>query len=235
MLILEDVPWDSDFFGYKVGKISLNASSTSSLESLLRENTAYRLIYIFVDRELTESLPNCILADRKLLLHQPIAPTISGHHTDIVIVPFDAKNDSYEELKQLALLSGIFSRFNTDKSFTENEYKKLYSQWIYGNVYNHTAFCILVAKQGKRITGFITLEKKTTALCTIGLIAVSPSAQGEGIGHALVLEAINKAHSHGFSEIQVVTQAVNTAALRLYLKTGFTLTATTFIYHYRNV
>ncbi|MFN8344544.1 MAG: GNAT family N-acetyltransferase [Spirosomataceae bacterium] len=235
MLIIEDVPWDSAFFGYKVGKITVNAPITAPLAPILHENNTYRLIYIFSVRELTEPIPGCPLIDRKIMLHQSIPAESDTPCSAVRIVPFDPDQDDFEALKQLALLSGTYSRFNTDKNFSENEYVKLYSQWIYGSVYEHTSFCILTAKQGQVISGFVTLEKKTTALCAIGLLAVSPSARGTGVGVALVQEAIKKARAYGFTEIQVITQGANTAAMRLYLKTGFRVLSTTFIYHYRNV
>jgi dTDP-4-amino-4,6-dideoxy-D-galactose acyltransferase len=232
--LLEDVPWDSDFFGYKVGKLSATTENELEAERLLTESNAYHLIYVFADRAL--NLPQAVakLVDRKVTMHQQINKSVLDFHSEIRIEAFDLNKDSYSELEQLALLSGVFSRFKRDENFTNNEYNRLYTQWIYNSAYKKTAFEILVAKISGKIIGFVSLEKKTETLSAIGLIAVAPHAQGKGIGFALIQEAKKRSLAHSFSEIQVVTQAENTAALFLYKKADFNQTAMKYIYHHWN-
>lgn len=232
---IENVEWDSDFFGYKVGKIAVNVPGEFDIEQLLTDNKSYRLIYIVADRALHLSDLSTKLVDRKVTLHQRINETVLDFQTELQIEPFDLTKDNYQQLEKLALLSGAFSRFKTDENFTNNEFEKLYSQWILNSVYKQTAFDILVAKIAGTIIGFVTLEKKTDTLSAIGLIAVASHAQGKGVGYALIQEAKKRAVAHSFSEIQVVTQADNNAAFHLYQKADFTPTDMKYIYHYWNV
>lgn len=232
---LEDVQWDSDFFGYKVGKVAVTTDNELEVQRLLTENNSYRLIYVFADRAL--ELPKSVakLVDRKVTMHQPISKHILDIRSGLQITAFDLEKDSYQELEQLALLSGLFSRFKTDENFTNNEYNRLYSEWIHNSVFKKSAFEILVAKMDDKITGFITLEKKTDTLSAIGLIAVAPQAQGQGIGFALIQEAKKRSSTHSFTEIQVVTQADNSPAFHLYQKADFNKTEMKYIYHHWNI
>lgn len=232
---IEDVEWDSDFFGHKVGKIVVTVPGEFDIEQLLIDNKSYRLVYIVADMAL--NLPNipAKLVDRKVTLHQRINETVLDFQADLQIETFDLKKDSYQQLENLALLSGTFSRFKTDENFTNNEYEKLYTQWLRNSVYKQTAFDILVAKTADKITGFVTLEKKSATLSAIGLVAVASHVQGRGIGLALIQEAKKRSLAHSFSEIQVVTQADNSAAFHLYRKADFTPIDMKYIYHYWNV
>ena len=50
------------------------------------------------------------------------------------------------ELKDLALKSGVFSRFYLDENFNNNEYNKLYNIWIGKSITGEISFDIILAK-----------------------------------------------------------------------------------------
>ncbi len=52
-------------------------------------------------------------------------------------------------------------------------------------------------------------------------LAVRPDRQGEGLGRALVVDALRWARRHGASSMLVNTQETNARALALYRKLGF--------------
>ncbi len=56
---------------------------------------------------------------------------------------------------------------------------------------------------------------------TILTLGVSPDAQGQGMGHALVADLIGRLGRRGFHRLTVNTQNDNFASLALYRKMGF--------------
>lgn len=93
---------------------------------------------------------------------------------------------------------------------------------------------VLVARDpaGGDILGTITLEPfgqaselardKTEA--DVRAFAVSPAAQGHGIGRELLLAVIERASKHGFTRLRLCTQPAMKAAQRLYAVVGFSRT-----------
>ena len=58
-------------------------------------------------------------------------------------------------------------------------------------------------------------------VAVIHILAVSPDAQGKGIGSEMILEAIHLAHSRDMQAIRLDALASNTPAHRLYERLGF--------------
>ena len=58
-------------------------------------------------------------------------------------------------------------------------------------------------------------------VAVIHILAVSPDAQGKGIGSEMIREAISMAQSNGMQAIRLDALASNTPAHRLYERHGF--------------
>ena len=231
--MIEELHWDSEFFGYKTGKLIIPDGGNfnySEFESVVNN---YRLIYIFSKKKITEK--RLKLVDKKVTFHQqiPIKTCLKKSYNS-KIESFNIKLHNYESLKKLALTSGIYSRFNIDKNFKNNEYLRLYSQWIKNAVFKDKTLDILIYQE-KGICGFTTIEEKTKDLADIGLVAVSEKTRGKGIATKLIENSIKKAFQLGFKEIQVVTQSNNIPAMKLYEKCNFKINEITYIYHYWNL
>lgn len=220
--------WDSDFFGYKVAKLELNNSTNFSPLSQLQ----YRLIYVFAPKPIEQLESN--LVDKKASFHTAISLNGKAINQGLVIEAFDEYKHSYEELINLTLESGVFSRFAIDKNFINKEYEKLYTKWITNSVDKISAIEVFVAIENSTILGMVTLTKKTDELADIGLLAVAPQARGKRVASSLIEHAKKYALNHGFKNIQVVTQLDNEPAVKLYESTGFELKELTYIYHIWN-
>lgn len=70
--------------------------------------------------------------------------------------------------------------------------------------------------------GIDMLEGRTD-LAVLWDIRVAPARRGQGVGRALVTEAVEWARERGCVEMKVETQDVNVAACRFYAATGFLL------------
>jgi dTDP-4-amino-4,6-dideoxy-D-galactose acyltransferase len=224
------------FFGYEVGKLELSEKEEFDFAKLKIESKGFRLIYIFSRKKLNNS-PYLQLVDEKVTFYQKIdsKSLITNKELSFAISSFEINHHDIEQIRQLALQSGIYSRFHIDSNFRNDEYRRLYLEWIENCVYGNLAFDILVATDKSRIIGFTTLNKKDSNLADIGLVAVDSTNRGNGIGYNLISETIKRAYNTGFNLIQVVTQLNNIPAIKLYEKTNFKLKEIINIYHYWNL
>lgn len=221
---IERLKWDSSFFQKEIGKIEISRKEDLSLE----EVKAFDLVYVFSQNDDL----GFKLMDRKVLY--VINDLKKEPFSTIDIEFYDNKNDNYQELLDLTLQSGEYSRFKLDSNFTHNEYVKLYTEWINGSIDKRLATDIIVKRLDGKIVGFSTLSKKEDDMADIGLVAVSRNYRGKGIAKELILNAINLAKIQGYKELQVATQFDNVPANELYKKCGFSQFSLTYIYHIWN-
>lgn len=230
MNLIERVPWDSDFFGFEVGKFTVD--KIFDFASFENEAKKYRLVYIFSDCILEGE--NLKLVDKKVIFNQSI-PLSIGLSNYNKIESFNSNLHDLDQLINLTLQSGIYSRFYTDENFKSNEYKKLYTEWILNCINGKLSFDILISVSNSKILGFCTISKKNNALADIGLVAVDKEARGKGLATELIYRAMQLAVNKSLKSIQVVTQLNNLPAVKLYTKTNFKVKKITNIYHYWNL
>src|SRR5690606_22893635 len=97
-------------------------------------------------------------------------------------------------LINLALISGTFSRFKLDKRLRENEFGRLYTQWIQNALGGKDR--VLVYIMEKTIGGFITLLPDN-GRGRIGLMAVEEKFRGIDMGTQLLQAAIEVTRQEG--------------------------------------
>jgi dTDP-4-amino-4,6-dideoxy-D-galactose acyltransferase len=235
---IKRLEWDSDFFGYEIGKGYLESLSDIDCEFLNHACANFKLVYIFTN--------NLIKCEALNLVDEKITFELENYKAQTVLLDegFEIKSfqlyrnrpDKQKALKDLALEAGIYSRFKTDSNFTNNEYEKLYIEWIESSLSGSNAFEVLgVVDNIARILGFITLGRKGKDLGEIGLIAVSEKARGKGIGKALIKRSLNIFLDMEINTVQVVTQKRNLPAMALYNSVGFKIKESLNIYHFWNI
>lgn len=232
---IKKLDWDSSFFGYEVGFIEIDNVVDFSYENLIEQANQFRLVYIYSKNKIVHT--QLTLMDEKLTFWKMIRSDELKKEEDVnsSISSFKIGEHNLDQLKELALLSGIHSRFYVDPNFVNQEYESLYLEWINKSVQNAMAFDTLIYSVDNKIVGFTTLSKKNENLADIGLIAVDSNFRGQGIASQLINAAIKTASSAGFREIQVVTQSANLPAITLYKKAKFEVKNSTNIYHYWNL
>jgi dTDP-4-amino-4,6-dideoxy-D-galactose acyltransferase len=227
-LTIQSLQWDSDLFGYQVGKLELNGMPTRD-ELIDSQNAArkYRLVYVYS----AIPLPSEQLVDCRVEFMKSIRPGI----TDLDPEGFIAYHGSpTDELIELALLSGAYSRFKTDTRFQDGEFEKLYRIWLERSVSGEIADIVYVKMDKGKIAGMITL-KSTEKGGMIGLVAVAPDCQGKGHGRALIDRAERYGALNSWEWISVATQQSNQPAMQFYLSCGYLKSRTTYIYHWWNI
>jgi len=229
--MIKKLNWDSDFFGYEIGKFRLTDFEKWDFKKFKNKSEKYRLVYVFSKQKI--EFQELDLVDTKLTFEKTIKESNCLGCDNIKLFKLDI--DNFKTLEKLALASGVYSRFKLDRNFRDNEYKRLYKEWIKNSVYGQKSMAIIIYKENNNILGFTTLEQKTNNLLDIGLVAVNENARGKRIGSRLIEYSANHGLKKGFNRIQVVTQQNNLPAVKLYEKCGFKIKSTEYIYHYWNL
>ena len=221
--------WDSDFFGLRIAKAELK--SCNDIQLLLSNFKDLKekldLIYVFCTPGIMEPSNSMRLVDRKATFslappfHASVCPAIREWES----------SDITDELLQLALTSGKYSRFRLDDKLPSGSYQRLYSHWIRQSVNRHNATNIFCYFENDLPVGMATLDLGAEN-GTIGLVAVNEQHQHRGIGRSLMKHVINYCGQTDCKTISVVTQLDNAAACRLYEKSGFQLESVVEVWHW---
>jgi GNAT superfamily N-acetyltransferase len=91
---------------------------------------------------------------------------------------------------------------------------------------------ILAAREGDEVVGMVSLLYTVSTAeggpaCWLEDMIVRPDRRGGGLGSRLLQSAIDYARSHGFARITLLTDKVNSGAIRFYSRHGFTESAMT--------
>jgi ribosomal protein S18 acetylase RimI-like enzyme len=139
--------------------------------------------------------------------------------------------DDQDALCLLAGSSYRDSRFYYDEHFPREQCSRLYQVWLRKSCESGDTR-VLVAEWDGKLAGFITCEVHESARQgSIGLVGVSASARGLGIGNALVSKASEYFAGQSIAVVNVVTQGRNIAAQRLYQRCGYVLESVQLWYH----
>jgi len=234
--MITELTWDSNLFGFKVGIIDPADLKSKSLENHLKiaKESKFRLIYLNIienDYQLNSIAQgnNGFLASQKQTYKMSLISSNAFENSPNVFLYTD-ENVS-EDLLILALQSGHMSKYKQDPVFTLDQFKRLYTIWIERSVRREIADFVAVYQIGGKILGFITLLFKDHT-GKIGLVGVDEKSRGKGIGRQLIQYVITQCSINKCSEISVVTQRDNLAAVGLYIKSGFSLFSTQNNYHF---
>lgn len=230
--------WDSDFFKIRIAEASVYDFKVKNFRDLkelfLRDEI--ELVYLYPEDAVSDdSLSHLeLFTDTKLVFRKSLIKRnvsmyqqnlINDNLSDYMI------DEGYHTLLELAFSSGIFSRFRLDPGFRNNEFERLYTEWLNQSINKTIADkVIVIRRQNNEITGFITF-KESDSTSKIGLIAVSEKERGKGIGKKLLDFVEAKALDSGLEEIIVETQERNVSAVNFYIKNSFSLIKKIRLYH----
>ena len=176
-------------------------------------------------------LMNCKIpfTDTKVIFHKNSNEFTNKYLQDSHIATYS--KDRYDEnLKELAFRSGMYSRFRLDPNFANNEFERLYTEWIDRSVDGTIANEVLVYEINKVIAGFVSYIVSNKKL-TIGLIAVSERFKGNGIGKSLINKIENIASLNNVKEVEVATQLRNIEASSFYKACNYKIKSKNPVFH----
>ena len=233
--IIQNLKWDSDFFGFPVVLIDCAGIDNKIISQAILKcrNLKIKLIYLFINPNDEENIKTiqslgAYLVDRKVTFSMPLKNFVNDELLNCSII---STNKFTSKLESLAWQSGEYSRFRVDAQFPKRIFERLYSQWLRNSLDRKIAHEVLVFRQntGEEV-GMITLGEKN-GCADIGLLAVDKTVRGRQIGQSLVAEVQKRAIDRGYTELQVVTQGDNLTAFNFYQKCGFGLIKESHIYH----
>lgn len=231
------LPWDSEFFGVRIGRVLPGALTPASLADLMawRRAQAIDCLYFLADPDRADSLRLAEQNDFHLVdLRVTLERKTSGNAGETAqpataeIRPFQPGDR--DALRAIARISHRDSRFYFDGHFPREQCDALYETWIDRSV-DGFADATLVAGVEGRAAGYITCHCDPQE-GRIGLLGVHPDFQGRALGQALVKAALAWFSDAGPGQVSVVTQGRNVRAQRLYQRCGFLTRSVQLWYHW---
>ncbi len=239
---VEKLPWDTDFFSMPIGRIKTTALSDDTVRSILinARQEGLRCLYFEADPNdlstvLTAERNGFHLVDVRVTLEYPFenhpAPSLRHPIPDDLVVNTAAETD-LPRLEEIAMEIGQFSRYTFDNNFQRGQDKRLYQLWIKNSLQGmaDVVFVARWADDNGNAVGLIACVKRND-ISLIQLAGVHHEHRQKGVGTGLVQCALDWAKSRESRTMQVVTQARNVPAQRLYQQMGFFTRSMTLYYH----
>ncbi len=223
--------WDSDFFDFNICRIQGLIENNEDLRAVdLKMNEGkFKLAYYSSAEELKIDDIDTLeitLVDKKTTFVKKINPELKSHpQISSYINDFPSS-----KVINLAIQSGVYSRFNVDKKIGRDKYEELYRLWIIKSVKREMADEVIVYNHNDDIAGYLTIGEKNNR-ADLGMGAVDSNYRGKGIGKILFENAEKWSFDQGYEEIQIVTQGDNIPACKLYEKLGYSVDSMEYFYH----
>jgi len=217
----ELLPWDTQFFGLRIGRVNPGPFMPSAVETWRRENRVRCLYYL---AELTD-MPSIHAAQdagfhlvdirTTFTIPLPIAPHILPATTSIRL----AVETDLPSMQEMTAGSYVHSRFFHDPHFPRAKCDEMYAIWVEKQFHQAEA-AIWVTEDASGVLGFVTVVELSPHCTSISLIGIAERARGQGLGKALVNHVLRESSRRGYQALEVVTQARNTGAMHLYQSCG---------------
>ena len=200
---------------------------------MLRSNGA-RLAYWQVDAEdavSNRAAERCrgLLVNMRAEYSSAVTADASGLTSDMMGSAV-AEGDRVR-LHDLALQSGEQSRFRLDPAIPEERWASLYRLWMDESLAGAKADAVLVRRREGAIAGMITVSADASN-GEIGLFGVAAEARGQGVGSALLADAMRWFAANGCATARVATQGENRVARAVYQRAGFGLQRLVNVFHF---
>jgi ribosomal protein S18 acetylase RimI-like enzyme len=228
------LPWDSEFFGFRIGRLKSPRLTAGALRSTLAWAAAERLrcVYFFAEADCPVTLAlahegGFRFVDVRMELSVKLTPQ-PGAATPAGLRPATAAD--LPAIEALSRVAHHDTRFFKDANFPADRAADLYAEWIRRDFRVHRIFVVPGVDAG--IAGYITCQVDAIPdVGRIGLVAVAESERRRGLGRVLVAGALQWFQGAGCREARVVTQASNVPAQRVYQALGFRTAETCATFH----
>lgn len=231
--------WDTDFFGQRIGRITTHRLTPQSLAEVLRwcEQEQIACLYFLADADdrqtvrLVEDSRFHFVDARLTLAHKLGAPAAYPTAQDRQIIVRQFAPEDLPALRAMARVMYRDTRYYYDPCFVPELCDALYETWLAKSC-EGAADAVWVALRQMHPIGYISCHlSRDTMQGQIGLVGVSPQAQGSGVGKLLLDHTLHWFAVQGMQTVEVVTQARNIAAQRLYQRAGFLTQSLQLWYH----
>jgi GNAT superfamily N-acetyltransferase len=235
----EFLPWDTDFFGVRVGRVLGHrldaAAAREALAWAARERIACLYFLADVDDPETVAVAEAHgfgLKDLRATYQRRLGPDWKERRP---VAPDGARIREAlpvdgPTLEQLACDLYRDSRFYFDPRFGAANASRLFRIWLRQCLAGQ-ADAVLVLEHGGEPRGFFTCHRTGPRQGQCQLFGVAPEARGQGLGLALGETALAWFARHDVAAVTYVTQARNVRAQRVIQRLGFVLESVGIWYH----
>lgn len=237
MELVEYMKWDSDFFGFKIGRARLenNLIQPGILDRAIDEARAYdiRCLYVELPFDIPEMLAYCserkfLLVSLKTTLGKKLMHDVRNSKSENITCKLE--NNFYPHLLRIVKQVSTASRFSFDLKFGKEKSSLLYEEWLRKSFYEKYCDDFLVYVKNDMPAGFLTIKTRE-GQPYIDLLGVLKEQRGKGIGKCLIYNAERKLSQSNYNTLKVVTQAHNISALRTYQSMNFRIESMNMFYH----
>lgn len=239
--LIKILPWDSEFFGVSVGRIDSFTLDKNNMPLLLEQAQMQGINCLYFEADPNDPATVSMaeqngfhLVDVRVVLEHPFddrpAP-VPRYPVPGELHIGSPRSGEMSRLQEISAQIGLTSRFHFDQKFGQQQSERLYRRWIQ-NACDGFADVVLVARwqQDGDAVGLITCTSKGN-LADIQLAGVHIDHRKRNVGTGLVQAALDWAKAQNCRAMQVVTQARNVPAQRLYQQMGFFTRSMTLFYH----
>jgi len=230
--MLESLDWDSEHFGFPIGRVQGSIVSAASAVSLVAAADRFQCVYWLADPNDLETAEiaaqtGFVVVDVRLTLSRAL-----GTEMPVARSPFvrRAASTDIDPLRRIASYAHTDTRFYFDTKFPRSRVDEMYSIWL-EKAFREAPDGVFVATQNGAPCGYITCQVGDATTGVIGLVGVGEAARGQGLGQALTGTALEWFRERGLERVEVVTQMRNLTAQRLYARMGFLPHAVKIWYH----
>lgn len=232
-LSISFLDWDSNFFGFSCGSVTLSEQLDSSewdefLGELKKNNfvTIKNLNSNPFNAYLISKTTDALLVDINVqfILEIREKPSISRVGCISNFFEYDHRI--------IQITSFKYSRFFLDPRTNSFNPERIYYEWLKNSFNKETKFFI-ISEHEKDLRGYI-LFTINSGIATIELIMVNPKFSGQGVGTLLFSDLKSYLFSRSIFRIKVGTQFRNIEALNFYSKMGGKIVEMNQIFHLWN-
>ena len=234
--VCEHLPWDSEFFELRIGRVVSQRLSIDLVSDINRWAIENRMDCLYLlarsDHRQTIKLAEengFSLVDVRITLQRSLAGVGAERCPSISLIrPYEPGD--LLALRRIARESHYDSRFYFDARFSAHRCDELFDRWIERSC-EGWADRVFVGLQDGVVAGYVTCHHSGRAEGQIGLIAVAPQARGVGLGAKLVQAALQFLARQNLSTATVITQGRNLQSQCLYQRSEFTTRLVELWYH----
>ena len=206
MELYKILEWDTAFFKFPVARITtedISEHDVSKIFPLLQKNKV-KLVYWsfnikkqqldsiaknyngFLTGQKVQFVKNLDQKEKRMITLSPMIQ-LRQYHEKII----------HDDLIDLIIQGGIYSRFFTDPKITRQQYENLHRQWITNSIQENALF---ILEKKKKIIGFISLNEKMKR-ANIDFIVVDDDFRRQGLANVLMHHAHTWAFDNNYNQM----------------------------------
>jgi len=236
----EFLEWDSEFFGYRIGRILRDHLDQKLIDSIIEWSALNQIDCLYFLAEADDIKTIRLAEDNNFRMVEIRTnyewvlknwnPEIKTRPTEKLLVR-PVRSEDMNILQQISSYSYTDSRWYCDPCFPEEKCQLYFQKWIQKSA-EEGDVCVLVAEIDGDILGYILgtrLKNKNEG--AFELCAVRIDQRGQGIATELLISGLNWYVKAGIHRMTASTQGRNIKVQRTLLRQGFLLFSVQLYYH----